>query len=80
MSTSSLKIKTKSLPESRLAVELEIPAEECKSSFQEALSKLTKTANLPGFRKGKVPQSVILQQIGTKRIQASALEKLLETY
>ncbi len=79
MSNSTLKIKTKSLPNSRLAVELEIPAEQCKNSFQEALSNLSKSANLPGFRKGKVPKAVVLQQIGTKRIQASALEKLLET-
>ena len=74
----NLNVKTQPRPESRLAVELIIPAEQCKSSFQEALSKLSRTANLPGFRKGKVPQAVILQQLGSKRIQASALEKLLE--
>ncbi len=78
MSNSTLKVKTKSLPASRLAIELEIPAEKCKDSFKEALSKLSRTANLPGFRKGKVPQAVLLQQLGVKRIQASALEKLLE--
>ncbi len=66
------------MPDSRLAVELEISAKQCKESYQQALSKLSKTANLPGFRKGKVPQAVLLQQVGAKRIQASAIEKLLE--
>ncbi|KGG13684.1 MULTISPECIES: trigger factor [Prochlorococcus] len=79
MSNSTVKVTTKPLPESRLAVELEIPAEQCQNSFKEALSRLSRSANLPGFRKGKAPQAVLLQQIGTKRIQASALEKLLES-
>ncbi len=78
MSTSQLQIKTKSLPNSRIAIEFEVPSEQCKTSFDEALLTLCKSANLPGFRKGKVPKAVILQQVGTKRIQASALEKLLE--
>ncbi|AAQ00859.1 MULTISPECIES: trigger factor [Prochlorococcus] len=78
MSNSQLKIKTKALPNSRIAIEFEVPAQQCKTSFEDALTTLCKSANLPGFRKGKVPKSVILQQIGSKRIQASALEKLLE--
>ncbi|KGG14568.1 MULTISPECIES: trigger factor [unclassified Prochlorococcus] len=78
MSIPQLKIKTKSLPKSRLAIEFEVPAQQCNASFEDAISTLCKSANLPGFRKGKVPKAVILQQIGSKRIQASALEKLLE--
>ncbi len=79
MSSSKLKVKTNSKPCSRLTIELEIPAKQCKSSYEEALSQLTKSANLPGFRKGKVPKAVLIQQLGQKRIQASALEKLLGT-
>ncbi|WP_269621989.1 trigger factor [Prochlorococcus marinus] len=78
MSNSQLKIKTKPLPNSRLAIELEVPAKQCKASYEEALSTLCRSANIPGFRKGKVPKAVILQQVGAMRIQASALEKLLE--
>ena len=33
---------------------------------------------LPGFRPGKVPKPVIIQQIGIARIKASALEKLID--
>ena len=80
MSNPKLKIQTKSLPNSRIAIELDIPSQECKTGFNEALSNLCKSASLPGFRKGKVPKAVILQQIGAKRIQASALEKLLEKF
>ena len=77
MSSSKLNVKTNNLPGSRLAVELEIPSNQCKSSYEETLSQLSRSASLPGFRKGKVPRTVLIQQLGQKRIQASALEKLL---
>tara|TARA_Y100001968_G_scaffold227706_1_gene210474 strand:- start:838 stop:2265 length:1428 start_codon:yes stop_codon:yes gene_type:complete len=78
MRSNKLKISTSSVPNSRLKVTVEVPAEKCKTSYEEALSRLAKTANLPGFRKGKVPKAVILQQIGRTRIVASALENLLQ--
>ncbi len=78
MSVAELKIQTNSLPGSRLSVELEIPADRCKHSYEEALSRLSRSVKLPGFRKGKVPKAVILQQVGVGRIRASALETLLE--
>ncbi len=74
-----MKIKTKSLPGSRISVELEIPAERCQNSYEEALSRLSRSIKLPGFRQGKVPRAVILQQIGVARIKATALEALLES-
>ena len=33
---------------------------------------------LPGFRPGKVPKQVIVQQIGIARIKAAALENLVD--
>ena len=78
MSANTLKVKTSPLANSRIEVEVEVPAGRCKTTYEEALSRLTKTVNLPGFRKGKVPKAVILQQIGRTRIKASALEQLLQ--
>ncbi len=79
MSAAELKVQTNNLAGSRIAVTIEIPAERCKTSYEEALSRLSKSIKLPGFRQGKVPKQVILQQIGTTRIKATALEALLET-
>ena len=78
MSASKLKVTTNSLPSSRIEVQLEVPAERCKTSYEDALTQLSRTANLPGFRKGKVPRAVILQQMGVARVQASALETLVQ--
>ncbi len=78
MSVSKLKVKTNPAPKSRLAVEIEVPADRCKNSYAEALNKLSKSISIAGFRKGKVPKAVVLQQLGVGRIKASALETLLQ--
>ena len=78
MSAAKLNVKTSSKPNSRIAVEVEVPADRCKNSYDEALSKLSRSISIPGFRKGKVPRTVVIQQLGVKRIQASALESLLQ--
>ena len=78
MSAAKLKVTTSSRPNSRIAVEVEVPADRCKNSYDEALNKLSRSISIPGFRKGKVPKAVVIQQIGIKRIQASALESLLQ--
>ncbi len=66
------------MPNSRLAVDLEIPAEQSQASYEEALSRLSRSVKVPGFRKGKVPKAVILQQIGIDQIKATALEALID--
>ncbi len=78
MSAAKLKVTTSSKPNSRIAVEVEVPADRCKNSYDEALSKLSRSISIPGFRKGKIPKAVVIQQLGVKRIQASALESLLQ--
>ena len=78
MSAASLKVKTTARPGSRLAVEVAVPAERCKESYEAAVSRLSRTINLPGFRKGKVPRAVLLQQIGPLRIRATALETMVD--
>ena len=78
MTKPELKVKVTELPENRISVEIEVPAARCKSSYDEALSRLGGSIRLPGFRPGKIPKQVILQQIGVARIKAAALEKLID--
>ncbi len=79
MNALALTIKTEPLPNSRMAVEINLPIEKCKASYEAALSRLSNSVKLPGFRKGKVPKSVLLQHLGTVQIKAHALEKLLDS-
>jgi len=76
--SSSLKVKTSTRPGSRLALEVGVPAERCKASYDAAISKLGRSVRLPGFRAGHVPKQVLIQQIGVVRIKASALEELVD--
>ena len=79
MSAATLKVSTESRPSSRLAVTVTVPGERCKASYEEAISSLSRSITLPGFRKGKVPRSVLVQQLGGVRIKATALEKLIDS-
>ena len=78
MSATALQVKTTQKPNSRLAVEVAVPAERCQANYEAAVTRLSRTTNLPGFRKGKVPRAVLLQQIGPVRIRATALESLVD--
>jgi trigger factor len=77
--SSALKVKTSPRPGSRLALEVEIPGGRSQASYEAAVTKLSRSVRLPGFRQGKVPRPVLLQQIGPLRIRATALEDLVDS-
>ena len=73
-----LTVSTEPRPGSRLAVTLAVPAERSQASYEKALEQLSRSVRLPGFRRGKVPRAVLLQQIGPLRVRATALEELVD--
>ena len=73
-----LQVKTSPRPQSRLALEVVIPAERCQRSYDKALRNLCRTVRLPGFRPGRIPQAAVLQQVGNQQVWITALEQLLE--
>jgi trigger factor len=77
-STTALQVKATPRPGSRVALELAIPGDRSQASYEAAVAKLSRTIKLPGFRKGKVPRAVLVQQIGPLRIRATALEDLVD--
>jgi len=74
-----LKVSTSPRPGSRMAVEIAVPAGRTQTSHDQALEKLSRSIKLPGFRKGKVPRAVLVQQLGPLRIRATALEELVDS-
>lgn len=72
-----MKVTQEKLPASQIGLEIEIPPEMSKKAYEQVLQDLTRTANIPGFRKGKVPRQIILQRFGTARLKAAALEDLI---
>ncbi|NEQ49382.1 MAG: trigger factor [Leptolyngbya sp. SIO3F4] len=74
-----MKVTQEKLPDSQVGLEIEVPAETSKQTYEQTLRKYMKTANIPGFRKGKVPRQILVQQLGATRIKAAALEELVQT-
>lgn len=73
-----MKVTQEKLPHSQLGLEIEIPAETTKKVYEKVVQNLARSANIPGFRKGKVPRQILLQQMGPKRIREAALEDLVQ--
>lgn len=72
-----MKVTQEKLPKSQVGLEIEIPPEMSTKAYERVLQDLARTANIPGFRKGKVPRQIVLQRFGTTRLKAAALEELL---
>ena len=73
----ALKTSVTELPESRVRVEAEVPAEEVERRVQQAARKLGGQMRVPGFRKGKVPPPVVIRQLGRETVLDEALRTSL---
>jgi trigger factor len=69
----AVKTTVTELPESRVRVEAEIPAEEVERSVQRAARALGRDLRMPGFRKGKVPPPVVIQRLGRESVVDEAI-------
>ncbi|HAC64223.1 MAG TPA: trigger factor [Cyanothece sp. UBA12306] len=73
-----MKVTQEKLPDSQIGLEIEISAEALKKAYESKINTLKRTANIPGFRKGKVPRQILLQRLGTRYIKAATLEELID--
>jgi trigger factor len=63
-------------PECTREVDIELPAEEVTRSFQKVVKRYQKMARIPGFRAGKVPESLIRSRFADS-IRQDVIEALL---
>lgn len=75
----SLKVTQKKLPQSQLGLDIEIPGERSQRAYESVVTKLMKTAQIPGFRRGKIPRQVVMQRFGVGYLKAATLEDLVQT-
>ena len=73
-----MKVTQEKLPASQIGLEIEIPPEKSQQSYEQVIQNFSRAANIPGFRKGKVPRQILLQQLGVSRVKAAALEELIQ--
>ncbi len=73
----SVKTNITELPESRVRVEAEVPAEEVERRVQLAARELGRKMRIDGFRKGKVPPAVVIRRLGREAVLDEALRSSL---
>jgi len=72
-----LKTDVTELPDSRVRVEVEVPAERVERGMQRAARALAKEMRMPGFRKGKAPPSLVIQRLGFGAVFQEAIRDSL---
>lgn len=74
-----IKVTQEKLPDSQVGLEIEVPSTLTQQSYEQVIRDYMRSANIPGFRKGKVPRQVVIQRLGTERIKAAAIEDLVQS-
>jgi len=69
-------LSTKEESATRTTLEIEVPAEEVEKAFEAITRAYARRAAIPGFRKGKAPESVIAKRFGDE-IKNDVLEAVL---
>ena len=75
-----MKTAVEKLSATRVKLNVEVPFEELKPAIDQAAKKIAKDVQLPGFRKGKVPTSLIEQRFGKPAIIQEAVNDALPGY
>jgi trigger factor len=68
------------LPESRVRVQAEVPAEEVERRVAQTAKRLGRDLRVPGFRAGKAPAPVILQRMGRDVVLDEAVRDSIATW
>ncbi|MEK7151864.1 MAG: trigger factor [Patescibacteria group bacterium] len=72
---SAVNVEVKSLENAEVEIKAEIPAEEFEQYRDQVVRRLSVNIEMPGFRKGNVPEKILVQKIGEMPI----LEEMAET-
>ena len=69
-----MQAQVEELGDSKVRLTVEVPGTDVKHAVDHAASDLADTVKIPGFRKGKVPLTVLKQRIGKDRLYTEAVE------
>ena len=73
----TVKTNVTELPESRVRVEAEVPADEVERRIEQTARTLGRQLKIPGFRKGKVPPPVVVSRVGRETVLDETLRGAL---
>lgn len=73
-----MKVKVERIEnESKVKLIVSFTKEEYEAKYNEELAKAVKEAELPGFRKGKVPQAMYLKRFGDAKVVNNTMDELI---
>ncbi len=76
MEQSAILVTTEPVGKRDLRLTVEIPEERVQQEMRRVAREISAQVTIPGFRKGKAPYSVVLQQYGEKRLREHVAEDL----
>jgi len=74
----NLKLSTKELPDSEVEIAVEAAWEDFAPYRAKGIKRLQKDAAMPGFRKGSVPESMLVSKLGESAILEEAAEAFIQ--
>ena len=76
-----MQTKIERLPKSKIKMEIEVSAKKMAEYLKHAFEKLAAKVEIKGFRAGKAPKSLLIEQIGHSRLIQEAMDIALpQTY
>jgi trigger factor len=69
-----MQAQVEEIAENRVRMTVQVPSHDVHHAIAHAASDLAERVKIPGFRKGKVPQQVLLQKIGRERLMTEAID------
>ncbi len=73
-----MKKEIKKKNDSKVELEVEVSTGEFEESKEKVLKELAREAELPGFRKGKVPADVVKEKVGEEKVLTETAQKAIE--
>jgi trigger factor len=72
-----MKTTLSELPDSRVRIEVEVPADDVGRAASRAARAMAKEMRMPGFRAGKAPPSLVIQRLGFGAVLQEAIREAL---
>jgi trigger factor len=73
-------VKIKKLPKSEVEVEISLPADFLASARKKAIGIFCMSLEIPGFRKGHIPENIAIEKVGEAKILEEAADILLKEH
>jgi len=77
---SALKTTVTELGDSRVRLQVQVPAEEVEERVERKARQLGRELKLPGFRRGKVPPALVIRRVGREAVLEEAVRGTLSSW